>query len=88
MPRGNTDYGRAHDANYEIGRRQDGESPGVSSGTARVLSGSGPAAWRHNHDHNGISDLVGNIREWQSLLKIADGQILVASDNDYNQPEG
>jgi len=87
IPRGNTDYGRAHDATYEVGRRQDGENPGVSSGTARILAGSGPAAWRHNHDYNGISDLVGNIWEWQSLLKIVDGQIMVATDNYYDQLE-
>ncbi|MFW5988630.1 MAG: hypothetical protein ACOCPQ_00210 [Desulfosudaceae bacterium] len=86
-PRGNTDYGRAHDATYEVGRRQDEESPGVDSGTARVLAGSGPAAWRHNNDYNGISDLVGNIWEWQSLMKLVDGRIIVATDNDYEQAE-
>lgn len=88
QPRGNTDYGSAHDAAYEVGRRQDGGIPGNSSGTARILAGSGPAAWRHNNNFSGIADLVGNIWEWQGLMKIDAGQIIVATDNDYSQAEG
>jgi formylglycine-generating enzyme required for sulfatase activity len=86
-PRGNSDYGRAHDAHYEFGRRQDGESPGVSSGTARTLNGSGPASWRHNNHISGIADIVGNVWKWMDLLKIVDGQILTTADNDYDAAE-
>jgi hypothetical protein len=58
-PRGNTNYGRAHDRYVERGRRMDGGLPGDTAGTARVHCGSGPDAWRHNNSPWGISDLVG-----------------------------
>lgn len=87
QPRGNTDYGRAHDANHEVGLRQDGGDPGDNSGTAGILTGSGPASWRHDASINGIADLVGNIWEWQDLLKMVGGRIHAASDNDYNADE-
>lgn len=87
IPRGNTDYGRAHDAKHEIGRRQDGDSPGISEGAARILTGSGPASWRHNNDMGGIADLVGNVWEWQDGMKLVDGQIHLLQDNDFDAGE-
>lgn len=87
IPRGNTDYGRAHDAKHEIGRRQDGDSPGISDGAARILTGSGPASWRHNNDMGGIADLVGNVWEWQDGMKLVDGQIHLLQDNDFDAGE-
>jgi len=82
VPRGNTDNGRAHDALYEIGRRWDGYLPGIGVGNRKTLTGSGPAAWRHNHAFNGIADLVGNVREWHHLFKLEDGQIFTLPYND------
>ena len=34
-----------------------------------------------------MADLVGNVWEWQHLFKIQDGQIILASDNYYDQDE-
>lgn len=87
-PRGNTDCGRAHDANHEMGRRQDGGTAGDNSGSARILTGSGPASWRHDNSMGGIADLVGNVWEWQHGLKIIDGQIHLIEDNSWDLDEG
>jgi len=89
QPRGNTDYGRAHDEYQETGTRQDGASyaPGGSSGEGRILTGSGPAAWRHDLTVAGIADMVGNIWEWVGGLKIIDGAIKMPNDNDYTMSD-
>lgn len=83
QPRGNTYYGRSHEAAYETGTRIDNGNPGSTSGTPRILSGSGPASWRHNNTFAGIADLVGNIWEWQYGLKIVDGRIIFTQDNNF-----
>ena len=80
-PRGNTNYGRAHDRYVERGRRMDGGLPGDTAGTARVHCGSGPDAWRHNNSPWGISDLVGNVWEWMDGFKLQDGQIIASTFN-------
>jgi hypothetical protein len=86
-PRGNTNYGRAHDATHETAVRQDGGQPGVSSGSARTMTGGGPASWRHDGSAAGIADLVGNVWEWQDQFKIVDGEIFCTTDNDYTADE-
>jgi hypothetical protein len=78
---GNTDYGRDHSFSFEMGRRQDGVAPGTSSGSARILTGSGPAAWRHDGTYTGIADLVGNIWEWVAGLRIDGGEIQILENN-------
>ncbi|HFI8041355.1 TPA: SUMF1/EgtB/PvdO family nonheme iron enzyme [Escherichia coli] len=80
-PRGNTNYGRAHDRYVERGRRTDGRMAGDTAGTARVHAGSGPDAWRHNNSPWGISDLVGNVWEWLDGFKLQDGQIIASTFN-------
>jgi len=80
-PRGNTDYGRAHDRYVEHGRRMDGQIPSLVPGTGRVYAGSGPDAWRHNNSPWGISDLVGNVWEWIDGFKLQDGQIIASTFN-------
>ena len=86
-PRGNTNYGRAHDSTHETAIRQDKGVPGDTSGTARALTGSGPASWRHDGTNEGIADLVGNVAEWQDLLKIVDGRIHTPATNNIGAPE-
>lgn len=82
MPRGNTNYGCAHDALYETGRRQDGALPGVTTGIARTQTGSGPVSWRHDNSASGITDLCGNVWEWVAGMRIVNGEIHVIADND------
>ena len=87
QPRGNTQYGRAHDATFESAVRSDGRAPGDSAGTPRTLTGSGPASWRHDNTLAGISDLVGNVWEWNDGLYMKDGRIYFPVDNNYLAPE-
>ena len=68
MPRGNTNYGKAYDAAHERG---------VMGGDSRTLTGSGPQSWNHDNTPYGISDLCGNVWEWNDGLKIIDGHIYI-----------
>lgn len=81
QPRGNTSFGRSGDAAWETARRIDGLSPGVTAGTARTLTGSGPASWRHDNTSAGISDLCGNIWEWTAGLRLMGGEIQIIAGN-------
>ncbi|MDR0582882.1 MAG: hypothetical protein LBG57_00820 [Treponema sp.] len=88
QPRGNTAWGKAYDAGYETGSRLDGRAPGETIGDGRTLGGGGPLSWRHNNDISGIADLAGNVWEWQDGLKIVDGQVFYAqNDNDFTLAE-
>jgi hypothetical protein len=87
QPRGNTNYGGHHDQKHETGVRQDGGAPGVASGTARTMTGSGPMSWRHDNSPFGVADLVGNVWEWQGLFKIVDGRIYTTPDNGFDTLE-
>ena len=82
QPRGNTGYGRSHEAVHETARRQDGGAPGNADGTARTLTGSGPASWRHDNTPNGIADLCGNVWEWSPGMRLMDGEIQIIPNND------
>lgn len=81
-PRGNSDYGRDRHNAFETGVIQNGTRPGESAGNDRVLTGSGPASWRHNNTMMGISDLCGNVWEWSPGLRIVDGEVHIIKDND------
>jgi formylglycine-generating enzyme required for sulfatase activity len=86
-PRGNTNWCRAHDATFETGAPVDGGKPGAASGDGRTMTGSGPVSWRHDNTPHGVSDLVGNLWEWQGGLKLVRGRIYMPNDNDYNLAE-
>ena len=81
QPTGNTYYGRASEDALQIGRRADGLKPGDTAGSARTLTGSGPAQWRHNGKTNGIADLAGNVWEWNSGMRLLNGEIQIIADN-------
>jgi len=81
QPRGNTQWGRAHDATWETARRVDGGTPGNTSGTGRTLTGAGPLTWRHDGSPAGIADLVGNVWEFTPGMRLVDGEIQVLENN-------
>ena len=82
QPNGNTDYGRHHTATHETGvRSASGLAPGDAGAQGRTLTSSGPVNWRHNNTLASISDLVGNVWEWTSGLRIVGGEIQIMADN-------
>lgn len=84
--RGNTQWGRSHEAQWEAGTRQSGDAPGEDTNaqgrSGRTLTGSGPATWRHDGTPAGIADLVGNVWEWVAGLRLVNGEIQIIPDND------
>lgn len=85
QPRGNTEWGRAHDAIREVGRRVDGMLSNERTGNGATLTGSGPDSWRHDGTPFGVSDWVGNVWEWVDGFKMLGGQFYVAEYS--GQPE-
>ena len=85
QPLGNTYYGRSSENPLLVGRRPDGLAPGKTTGSARTLTGSGPVQWRHNGKENGIADLSGNVNEWNSGLRLLNGEIQVIADNNASK---
>ena len=84
--RGNTQWGRSHEAQWEAGTRESGDAPGDQVRSGRTLTGSGPATWRHDGTPAGIADLVGNVWEWVAGLRLVNGEIQVIPDNDAALP--
>lgn len=85
QPMGNSYYGRSSEDPLLIGRRADGLNPGDTSGSARTLTGSGPVQWRHNGKSNGIADLSGNINEWNSGMRLLNGEIQIIENNNASK---
>ena len=81
QPNGNTYYGRSHSDFWQAGIRQDSGLPGDAAGTARTLTGSGPIAWRLLNTLLSPADMVGNVWEWVTGLKLTEGQIVVDTKN-------
>jgi hypothetical protein len=81
QPRGNTNWGGAHDAAWETARRFDGGTPGSTSGTGRTLTGTSPLTWRHDGSTAGIADLVGNIFEFTPGMRVVEGEVQVLEAN-------
>lgn len=74
LPHGNTDCGKYHADLEEKGKRI-GES-------VNIKTGSGPATWTHNHKVTGVHDLCGNIWEMVRGLRIRNGVLEIAKNND------
>lgn len=83
QPRGNTYYGHSYDAVHENALRYDAALPGLTTGTPRTKTGSGPASWNHDGTPQGIADLVGNVWEWIDGFKLVDNVLYMAPDNYY-----
>lgn len=53
----------------------------------KTLTGSGPATWTHDHTASGVHDLCGNIWEFARGVRIRDGALWAAENNDAALPE-
>lgn len=79
LPHGNTDCGRWHGDTSE-----KGETVGNGGMTA---TGTGPVTWTHDHTATGVHDLCGNIWEFARGMRILDGALQAAENNDAALPE-
>lgn len=87
QPHGNTYYGLSHDKRFLTGVRQDKQVNGLNSGIARTLTGSGGPQWNHDGLSSGIADMVGNVWEWVSGMKMVDGNVFLAAENGVTDEE-
>lgn len=79
LPHGNTNGGSWHENREEAG------TP-VGKG-CMTLTGTGPATWTHDHTKTGVHDLCGNIWELVRGMRIKNGALQAAKDNDAALPE-
>lgn len=84
VPKGNTYFGRSDIDATQFGRRVDGLSPtdGITTGNPKILTGSGPVSFRHLLNYNGISDLVGNVAEWATGIRLINKELQFLVNND------
>lgn len=80
LPKGNNNYGKdISETNLPpittaANRQSDGR-------VNRILTGSGRESWYHNGTFSGIADLNGNVWEWNSGLRLVDGEIQLLANN-------
>lgn len=72
LPRGNNDWGSNIDHPDE---------KGICFDDCKVLTGSGPDTWAHDHTRDGIFDLCGNVWEWCSGVRLLNGELQIVPDN-------
>lgn len=53
----------------------------------KVVAGSGPLSWYHDHSPAGIADLYGNVSEWNAGLRLVRGEIQLIPDSDSILPD-
>ena len=79
LPHGNTNCSHWHGDNKEQGI--------IIEDSYKTLTGSGPATWTHNHTLTGVHDLCGNIWEFARGVRIKNGALWTAKNNDAALPE-
>ena len=95
-PRGNTCWGRSSAVGFEheCAKMYNGKLPGkASSGEgeqingALWINGTQPNAWSHDKSAWGIQDVIGGYHEICDLIKMVDGFLYMAEDNNYSADE-
>lgn len=72
LPHGNTNAGKYH---------ANPEEHGEAYNNYYTLTGSGPATWTHDHTPEGVHDLCGNIWEMVRGLRLYNGKLQMAENN-------
>lgn len=72
LPHGNTNYGKWHGNESEKCQTYD---------DCRMLTGSGPETWMHDHTIFGVDGLCGDICEWFRGLRLMDGRLEIVPNN-------
>lgn len=80
VPYGNTKFGCSYNEPSYKGEAADDIKSGERVYITRT--GSGPAEWNHNYRSDGISDLVGNVFEWQAGLRSVKAELQIIPDAD------
>ncbi len=80
-PRGNTSYGKSHEAAYEHGTVSYTYTESGTVKNGRTATGTGPQSWNHDNTPFGISDLCGNVLEWSDGMRLVNGQIQVVGED-------
>lgn len=76
-----------HGNNFKGQEYVDPEEKGIPVGNSLTLCGSGPAAWSHDGTANGIRDLNGNLNEWDSGLRLMNGEIQLIPMSELLRPD-
>ena len=84
---GNTENGHSIIDPTEQGQRVDHGDLDYPAGNPATYTGSGPDKWRHDHSPYGIADLCGNMWEWQTGLRLVDGEIQIIANNDASHAD-
>lgn len=82
---GNTDYGRSFLNPEQCANRVDGKNAGDTdfiTGDPTTITSPQWSNWYHDNSLFGISDLCGNLWEWQSGMQLDAGEIQIIKDND------
>lgn len=77
LPHGNTNYGKYRGNQEEGCETYDG---------SRMLTGTGPDTWTHDHTAFGVEGLCGDIYEWMRGMRLMDGKLEIANNNDAAMP--
>jgi hypothetical protein len=88
QPRGNTNFGQSYELTWETALRvDDGIAGDLAGSKPSTKTGTGPVSWSHDGTESGVYDLVGNVQEWLTGMKLDDGKILLAPDNNIDLAE-
>ena len=85
-PTGNTNKGMSYLNPWEYCQLANGNLPGVglpSRTGIEWINGTQPSAWSHNKELWGIQDVIGGYHRICDLMKLVNGKIYLAPDNNF-----